>query len=364
MTGQPSLIDEIEGAIAGNSSDRRSEMLRRVTDLFVATAPHLSDAQTGVFDDVFAQLIKEIEQKALRELSARVAPLDNAPQGLISKLACNDAIDVSGPVLEQSKRLDDEELVEIAKTKSQRHLVAIAGRAQLDEAVTDVLVERGDYEVARKVAANEGARFSEISMRSLVTRAGNDDDLAMAVARRRELPPALFRNLVARATREVRMRLLDTAPPTVAREINKILEDVSRDVEGEAAPKRSYEAAQRLVMQMHQNGGMTPMALLQFAKTRQVEETIAALSLMTGTAIDVVDRCWDESGDDGLLILGKSIELDWTTVGAILAMRLNRDGLHKAYADEVWAKYRKLTASAAQRVIRFWHAREKLTQPS
>ena len=158
-TTPPSLLDELEAAIQSGSSERRAEMLARITDLFIDNAPRVIDAQVGVFDDVFEYLIREIESEAVLQLSNRIAPVDNAPERLIRRLAHDDAIEISGPVLARSDRLGEDELVAIARTKSQAHLAAIAGRTQLGEQVTDVLVERGDVTVARKVAANSGRAF-------------------------------------------------------------------------------------------------------------------------------------------------------------------------------------------------------------
>ena len=54
--------------------------------------------------------------------------------------------------------LDDETLIEGAKTKGQEHLLAISQRTRLSEGVTDVLVERGNQKVIISTAANAGAR--------------------------------------------------------------------------------------------------------------------------------------------------------------------------------------------------------------
>ena len=361
MTARPSLLGELEAAIQSGSTERRTEMLRRVTDLFVSTAPYVTEEQAGVFDDVFEHLISEIERKAMVELSGRVAAVANAPDRLIRRLAHHDSIEISGPVLTQSSRLGEDELVAIARTKSQAHLAAIAGRAEIGEQVTNVLVERGDMTVARTVAANNGARFSEGSLRNLVDRATDDGDLANAIARRRELPAPMFRHLLARATDAVRKRLLDSAPPNTQVVINRILADISQDVEKETAPpRRDYDAAQRLVMEMQKRGGVVAANLLQFAKTRKLDEMVVALSLLTRVPIQVIDRFIDDPSDDPLLILCKAIDLDWNTAAAVQAARLNLPLLGEGDADEMNRKYRKLTPGSAQRVIRFWQAREKL----
>jgi uncharacterized protein (DUF2336 family) len=356
----PSLLAELEAAIAEGSSERRAEMLRQITDLFIETAPRVTEAQTGVFDDVFEQLTREIEEKALLELSERMASVENAPGRLIRRLAEDDSIEISRPVLERSAQLDEEDLVAIARTKSQAHLAAIAGRAELGEQVTGVLIERGDMAVARKVASNTGARFSEGSLRNLIDRAGDDGDLAHAVARRRELPPAMFRSLLARATDRVRKRLLDTAQPGTAKVINKILAEVSQDVESKTAPKRDYSAARQTVVEMQKQGGLTPPNLMLLAKEMKLSEVVVALSAMTGVALDVIDRFLDDPSDDPILILCKAIDLDWQTSLAVLSAKLGMPQLRESRADDANRKYRKLSTYSAQRVLRFWQAREKL----
>lgn len=355
----PSLLAELETAIAGGSSKRRSQMLRQITDLFIETAPRVTDAQTGIFDDVFEQLTREIEQKAMLELSERMSSVENAPDRLIRRLAEDDAIEISGPVLARSEKLDEEDLVAIARSKGQAHLAAIAGRAELGEVVTGVLVERGDMAVARKVASNTGARFTEGALRNLIDRASDDGDLAHAVARRRELPPVMFRSLLARATDQVRKRLLDTAQPGTAKVINKILAEVSHDVEAKTAPKREYAGAKQTVAEMQKQGELNAAGLMQLAKAMKLSETVVALSQMTGVSVDVIDRFLDDPSDDPILILCKAIDLDWPTSLAVLSAKLGTAQLRESRAEDANKKYRKLSTYSAQRVLRFWQAREK-----
>src|SRR4030088_128077 len=176
------------------------EVLQRITDLFVNNAKNFTTEQVALFDDVMGRLVKEIETRAVVELSKQLAPVPNAPAGIIRRLAWDDAVEVSGPVLAKSDRLTDGELVELAKTKSQMHLARIASRPALVEAVTYVLVEHGESEVAHMLAGNPGARFSETGLWQLVIRAKGDDRLSETVAGRCDIPPYLFRKILTQAT--------------------------------------------------------------------------------------------------------------------------------------------------------------------
>ncbi len=162
-----------------------------MTDLFLDGLDNFSDDQIAIFDDVIGRLIEKTEAPALVELSARLAPLGNAPVNVMARLACADDIAVSGPVLEKSDVLTDDTLAEIAGTKGQKHLAAIVGRTRIGETVTDVLVDRGNSEIAHKVTANLGARLSELGFVKLIGRAKNDKALAAAIANRIDMPPEL-----------------------------------------------------------------------------------------------------------------------------------------------------------------------------
>src|SRR5262249_6469287 len=174
-----SLIDDLEDAIASGSSEKRLNSLWRVIDLFMDGASRYSDEQVALFDDVILRLAAEIETKARAKLARRLAPVGNAPVKVIRSLAFDDDSTVACPVLTESTRLDDDDLVASARTKSQYHLTPTAQRKPPTPAVTDVLVDRGDHQVVRSVAKNAGARFSDAGFGKLVARANSDDTLAL-----------------------------------------------------------------------------------------------------------------------------------------------------------------------------------------
>jgi uncharacterized protein (DUF2336 family) len=240
MSAQQSLIVELEEAIQSGSSEKRVETLRRVTDLFLNDSDRLNEAQIALFDDVLCHLIKRIETKALVELSEHLAPVDNSPIEVIRRLARSEEITVAGPVLTRSVRLTTSDLVEIAGSKSQQHLLAISGRSRLEEAVTDVLIDRGDREIVHRLARNAGARFSETGFTTLVRNAETDESLAEKLGLRLDIPLRLLRDLLLKATEAVRARLVSLAPPETRDEIQRVLAKISNEVTREATASRDF----------------------------------------------------------------------------------------------------------------------------
>src|SRR3984893_7840556 len=242
MSAETSLLTALDNVVQQGSPDRRAEMLQRVTSLFVDGANQFSGEHVALFDDVIGRLIVEIEVKARAELSVRLASIGNAPPEVVRSLAMDENISVAGPVLQNSPCLNESDLLDVARSKGQAHLLAIANRETIAERVADVIVRRGDRDVVRSVAANPGARLSESGYSALVKKAETDGVLAETVCRREDLPPQLFRELVACATEVVQKRLLATAKPETQIEIQRVLDQVSTEVQTETKP-RDYSAA-------------------------------------------------------------------------------------------------------------------------
>ena len=248
------LLDELQATLTHGTVARRVETLRRVTDLFLGGAVDYSDEQVALFDDVFKCLIDHIEVSARTLLANRLAQIDNAPRDTIRLLAFDDVIEVAGPVLSKSERLDDEALIEAARSKSQAHLLAISIRRVLSRAVTDVLVQRGNDEVVQSTVNNPGAEFSEGGFDRLVSRAEGDDELATCLGQRPTLPRHLYLKLLAKASAAVRERL-QTAHPEHAGNIPSAVREATRRAHATpAAVTKQTEIAHGLVKSLYEDG--------------------------------------------------------------------------------------------------------------
>lgn len=355
MAVPASLIPELEEVLQHGSAERRARTLQRITTLFLDGADQFNDDHVALFDGVFTRLIEEIETKARAELSNRLAPVNNAPIEAVRRLAKDDDIAVAGPVLEQSPRVPESDLVEIARSKSQAHLLAISGRTGIAEAITDELVRRGDRHVVRSVADNRQARLSDRGFTTLVDRSEEDGILAEKVGMRPDIPPRLFRDLLLKATEVVQQRLLAAAKPDTQVEIRRVLARVSNEVA--AASSRDFSAAERAIEALHKAGKLNEAALIGFAQAGQYEEMIAALSRLCAVPIDVVDRLMGGDRPDPILILCKSAGWEWPTAKTLIMARPGNRGASSVGLDTAFTNFERLSPATAQRVMRFWQAR-------
>jgi uncharacterized protein (DUF2336 family) len=365
-TAGQSIADEIEAAIGGGSTAKCIETAKRVTDLFLVSAGQFSGEQIKLFDNVLERLVKAIEQRAiadiaarmaLAEMSAQLAPIAQAPPSVIRQLAKNDEISIAAPVLQESARLGDDDLIEIAQTKSEQHLLAVSGRWWLKEVVTDALISRRYPSVSRRVVGNPGARVSAGGFAIIVAQAETDPELAVDAGIRVDIPSDLRRQLLKKATEAVRKKLLSRAPPHLFEEIRTAITSAAASADREMSKVRDFTAATRYVTRLTEKGELNEATLAVFARQRKYEETVVALAALSQSTIDVIRPLMQSLRDDGLLVACKAAKLSWETTAAVLECRYSTGSLSAAQLANARHHFAGITAENARRMMTFWQVR-------
>jgi uncharacterized protein (DUF2336 family) len=347
------LIQELDSSIAHSTDQRKSVMLRHLTDLFLVGSDQYSDDEIDLIDDVFVRLVATIEQSSRALLSIRLGPVAIAPPKILRVLACDDAIDVASPILTQAENLDSETLIECARTKNQEHLLAISRRKVLPEVLTEVLVERGDQQVVLSTAKNKGAKFSVKGFDTLIRRSRGDDALSTCVGLRPDLPPQLFDRLLTAASAKVRATL-EAEREYAKSDIGRVVDEVTSRIETVVATQPlSYAAAQVLVESIHRAGLLTAGKLQEFASNGRFEETVAALSLMSNLPTAAIEQDMRDTNSQSLIVLARAIGLSWETTRSIMTLAAKRYRHSLNSVDGAMPAFHRLRQSTAQQILDF-----------
>lgn len=366
LDAERSIVDEVEAAINIGSAEKRLETARRVTDLFLASAGGFNSEQVELFDNVLERLVKTIEiraiadigaRMALAEMSEQLAPIGQAPPSVVRRLARNDQILIAGPVLKESARLSEDDLIEIAETKSEQHLLAVSARWWLKEVVTDALLARRYPRVSRRIVSNPGARVSAGGFAIIVAQAEADPELAVETGIRIDLPARLRDQLFRSATEEVRSRLLSRAPPHLFEEIRNAIATVAAGASREMSKVRDFAAAKHLVAQLKANGRLNEATLSGFARQRKYEETVAALAELSQATIEIIRPLMQSLRDDGLLVPCRVAELSWETTSAVLEARYSTGSMGPVELAKAKSQFARMTIENARHLLNFWQVR-------
>ena len=358
MAFATSLIPGLDQLVRSDDPKRRTDAARRIAELFFEGASGFGPEHVEFFDGVLIGLVPRTELTVRADIAERLALLANAPRNLVGQLAREDEIGIAGPLLRRSPVIDERVLVEIAREKGQEHLLAMAERPTLSTGLTDVIVRRGDRDVVRRTAGNAGAAFSATGYSSLIKRAGQDGVLTLTIGQRADLSDDHLKELLTGSIDAVRRRLLEAAGPARQAAIRRVMGDISGlmlPVEG----SRNFEPAQRAILALHEAGNLNEGAVLEFAKAYKYEESIAALSAMSGVMIATLDRLISGDRYDPILIVSKVIGLEWATVRALILLRIGPNRVpSQADIEGARVNFARLMPSTVDRVVNFWKARQ------
>jgi uncharacterized protein (DUF2336 family) len=358
MTVAITLIPGLDEIIRNGDPKRRAEAARQITELYLQEAAKLRSDHVDLFDDVLTPLVPHAEIAARTDLAERLSLLANAPRTLVGQLARENEILIAGPLLRRSPVIDENALIEIARLKGQGHLLAMSERPKLSPDLTDVIVRRGDREVVRRAAGNAGAEFSRVGYSTLIKRAGQDGVLALKVGQRDDLSGEQLKDLLEGSIDIIRRRLFEVVKPARQAEIKRAMSEIS-GVPEIVESRRDFAPAQLAILALHKAGSLNEAALLGFARTYKYEESVAALSAMSGVKIATLDRLIAGDRHDPILIVGKTIGLEWATVRALILLRLGPNRVPApADIESARVNFARLMPSTAERVVNFWQTKQ------
>jgi uncharacterized protein (DUF2336 family) len=232
-------------------------------------------------------------------------------------------------------------------------LLAISSRKSLSDALTDVLVLRGNDEVVQSTVNNPGAEISERGFTRLVNRAEGDDNLATCLGLRPNMPRHLYLKLLARASATVRERL-EAAHPKQASEVPTAVREATRRARtAPAAITKQTAIAHALVKSLFEDGRLDEYQVEQFADAGKFDEANAAIAALANVPVAIAENMMVETHAEGVMILAKVAGLSWSTVKSIIHMRDELSGGEPTDLQACKETYERLRPSTAQQVLRF-----------
>ncbi len=344
------------------SSEKRRELLREMTDLFMAGPEQYNDRENNQFGEILGTVAREMEMDVRRNLAVRLAAVPNAPRGLIMQLA-SDEISVAGPVLARSKALHDADLIAVAKLKSQEHLHAIAGREAVSSAVSDAIVARGDENVLVRLASNAGASLSEQAMETLTEKAGSVEALRRPMVTRADLPPHLLNEMFFAVSAELKRVILNRMEGLDPEIIDGAIRKSERRMKMQGhAPDPEQARANAFIEHLAKSGPITEGVLVNLAKQKRQAETAIVFAKLAALDLKTAKRVLADPNPEALAIASRACRFDRQTFSTLALSRADETrSLSAAY--ELLELYDKVPVDAAQRVIRFWRVRNGAGEP-
>jgi len=356
VASTPSRLPELIAMAEEGSSEKRRALLRELTEHFFGASAR-SATEDALYGSVLASLADEMESAVRAELSARFANAPNAPHALIRRLA-NDEAAVAEAVLTTSPVLTDEDLLGVVRNHGQDHLRAVSARPSVSEAVSDVIVERGDDETLGTLLRNDGAQLSRKSSEAAVERARANPALHEAAVSRASLPADLLNEMYFVVEARLRTRILEQN----ARMDPALLESAlaagrARIATEDGALPADYAECSAYVEELKAAGQLTPQMLARFLRSGGTTSFLIALAQLSDIDFHTARQIVERRELDALAVVCKSADLDRALFLTYAVVLLNDDGDAMTKAHSYARMYAELSRDAALRTLRFWRMR-------
>ena len=359
MNAPSSQIEKLTSLARESSSDKRRELLREITDVFMHDPGGHSETEIGHFDAIMCAVSKSVEMSMRQALAARLSEVPYAPHDVIAQLAA-DEIDVARPVLEQSSVLTDDDLINVAESRGSEHMQAISTRPDISETVTDVLVARGDDRVLETLVRNTGARLSRNSMTRIVARSEQVPALHGPLINRRDMPSDLLGSMYffvsEKLKREIETRAESIDMATLDEKIQESWQAIQSDAE--ETVQQSLSSAERFVQEMIKARALNESLLVELLQSRRRMEFIYAFAALIEVDLPTAQRILNDPTCDSLAIAAKAARFDRSTFAKIIFILHKSDSNDSGAALKLVDVYDKITIQSAQRVMRFWRIRK------
>ena len=342
------------------SSEKRRELLRQITDVFLADPPERSDRESELFDEIVVAVAADLETQVRVELAKKVA-ISNVPVHRTARRLAMDVIEVARPVIEHSKSLTEGDILDVIQQKSQDHMLAVTRRPDIGESVSSALVAKGEDRVVVSLLQNSTARMDRKTFEAVADRAQISPALHAPFVHNQRVPLDLLNNVYLKVEGSLRREIMRKFHGVSPAELEAALE-ASRNHLSAAygALPGDYQTAKEHIEALEKRGALKPPLLVQLLRENRRTGFYIAFATLVDIDFDLTRRLVEAKDIDALAMLCRGAGFDRGLFVTISLLVVDEGGgLSKT--EEYGKIYEQVPVAAAQRALRFWKVRAKGT---
>ncbi len=283
------LVDDSAGSVRAELSGKLARLL---PDLRAGEAARLREDVIATLE----ALARDREARVRAMLAQELARLPEAPTALVRTLALDPDCTVAGPILEHSRLLRDEDLLEIiAASRAKGALSAIARRTSVSEAVSDDIAASLEIPAIATLLANPQARIREETMDMIVDQARTAQALHEPLVMRTDLSVRTMCRISDFVAAELIERLaqrggLDDATRGHLRaRLRERAAAEAMDRTDDGTPLADRRVREKVAI-AHTQGHLDAEEVAGFVAEGQRPAVVASLSARAGVPIEIVER--------------------------------------------------------------------------
>ena len=350
-------LPEIFNLARERSEPSRVKLAGILADIFLCDDT-LSDREQILVNEVIDELLGNTTPQVKQMLSERLSFSANVPHRVLLNLACDSHAEVAKPILVNSARLKDEDLIFVIEARGVDHTLSISERITISEAVVDAMIATGDVDIMAAVATNLGAHVSTRAMHVMIEAARFSKKLHEPLTNRPELTADMSQQLYWWVGAEFRRAIVRRFGIS-AGQIDQALENSINDLLSSMEHDRHDDLAMQKVAEwFDERNAVNPRTIIQALRMGFFKLFYVMMSMKTGLDVSLIDMMVSEDGGRSVSVLCKAIEVDKPSfVSIFLLSRGARPGeqiLDPKELSTAIAAFDKLDVTMAKNLIETW----------
>lgn len=347
----PAVPSKARLKMAGDADNQvRSDVAQRIGEISLDTGSAGADSTmkskgepSAVVIEILEILARDQVTRVRSILAETLKDIADAPPDVIKRLAMDTEIEVSGPVLEFSPVLTDEDLMEIiAAGPANGGVGAISRRSTVTERVADAVVGTNDIEAIADLLGNSSAQIREETLDGLVEQASEVELWHAPLVGRPKLPPRAARQL-ASIVADSLLHVLEDRTDFDDETMEAVKAMVHRRVSGDGAAGGGSEKGApqgvaldylqqdppiEMAQRLHKSGKLERKILNNAIQASDFGLVFAALVVRSGVNADVAKKILSDNSAKGVVALTWKCGLDMD-----IAVMIQKRMIHVPPAD-------------------------------
>lgn len=230
----------------------------------------------GVMADDTAEIVR-------RALAVTLKNSPDLPKEIAARLVA-DIDNIAEPVLLNSPVLDENDLIEVLRSKAAGKIIAIAKRPNITGSIVRAVIRYGDSHAVAELAANDTALIDEASAAQMLDIYRDDDLIKEAMIAREDLPLRVAEKLITLVSEDVAVRIVQRHP---------VSPEVAIDIATRARERATVDFVQQswispdikdLVAHLHEAGRLTVSLVIRAVGCGQMRFAEHALARLSGVS--------------------------------------------------------------------------------
>ncbi len=332
------------------SSTQRKFLYQKIGNFLIEDGDKYSKAEKELMADILCRITNDVEKSIRAQFSKNISKNQDIPPELVVFLA-NEDIEVALPILKECGFLEEADLVEVVRTRSSQHQLAIAARSNISADVSKALCDTDKEDICVCLLNNHTAQIPDYVLETLSDKSEIIIAYQKPLLQRPFLPTHIAEKMYRWISAALKEYIIDKF------DVNPEILEVERTDRSETiqAISQNKDPSAKLVDKLFNAGELSNGFLLKSLRQGEIDLFEHTFAKLLDLSRGQVQKILYSKDPQLLAVACRVLDLDRVVYSTILDLTSSvnhaEDPLTKDQRDDVVGFYSLLKREAAERAL-------------